>query len=158
VIHDFVRDSRNVIKTIKPEVQLAYWTASWYSSLYQQGQNWASKKYDPSQDYEWASPGYKETGFADLLDVFMCGAYLETVYGLDDPVSIEYALVRAKQIIKGDNTLVTSIYARIHELVEEAAYVSLTQSDGLVVFDIIQVINFDLWDELKRAIDKAEKQ
>ena len=34
--------------------------------------------------------------------------------------------------------------------------VSVMQSDGLMVFDIVQVIQFDLWDELKRAIDKSD--
>ena len=33
--------------------------------------------------------------------------------------------------------------------------VSVMLSDGLMVFDIVQVIQFDLWDELKRAIDKS---
>jgi hypothetical protein len=48
-----------------------------------------------------------------------------------------------------------SIYALNYKDIEDAAYVCLMQSDGLMVFDIVQVIQFDLWDELKRAIDKS---
>jgi uncharacterized lipoprotein YddW (UPF0748 family) len=159
IIHDFIKESRDLIKSIKPQVELAYWTGSWYPVLYLQGQNWASKKFDVSVEYsDWASPGYKNTGFADLLDVFMCGTYLTKVYGLDVPESIEAGLARAKEITMGDNTLVASIYAQNYEHIEDAAYVGLSQTEGLVVFDIIQVINYNLWDSLKRAIDKAEAQ
>lgn len=30
---------------------------------------------------DWATPTYNRTGFADLLDVFITGTYLEKVWG-----------------------------------------------------------------------------
>lgn len=156
VIHDFVKKAKEEIKMHKPAVQLEYWAASWYGALYAQGQNWASKKYDPSVEYPaWASSDYKKTGFAEHLDAFIIGTYLEKVYGMNDAESIEYGLARGKRLLQGDCKMYGSIYALNYKDIEDAAYVCLMQSDGLMVFDIVQVIQFDLWDELKRAIDKS---
>nr|WP_321522302.1 alpha amylase family protein [uncultured Macellibacteroides sp.] len=156
VIHDFVKKAKEEIKLIKPNVQLEYWAASWYGALYAQGQNWASKKYDPSVEYPtWASADYKKTGFAEHLDAFIIGTYLERVYGMDDAESIEYGLAKGKRLLQGDCKMYGSIYALNYANIEDAAYICLMQSDGLMVFDIVQVIQFDLWDELKRAIDKS---
>ena len=158
VIHDFIKKVKEEIKAIKPSIRLEYWTASWHHVLYRQGQNWANKNYDLYGKYPWVSKNYKNTGFAEHLDRFMNGAYLEKVYGLDDPESIEFAYEKGKQLIGGENSMVGSIYAKEHNIMEDAAYVSLEQTDGLVVFDILQVIQYDLWDEFKRAIDKYESQ
>ena len=144
VIHDFIKKVKEEIKAIKPSIRLEYWTASWHHVLYGK--------------YPWVSKNYKNTGFAEHLDRFMNGAYLEKVYGLDDPESIEFAYEKGKQLIGGENSMVGSIYAKEHNIMEDAAYVSLEQTDGLVVFDILQVIQYDLWDEFKRAIDKYESQ
>lgn len=156
VIHDFVKRAKETIKSIKPEVRLEYWNASWHHVMYRQGQNWASKSYDPYGEYPWASKNYKNTGFAEHLDRYMNGAYLERVYGLDDPESIEFAYAKGKRIIDGKTSMLGSIYALEHSIMEDAAYVSLEQTDGLVVFDIVQVIKYNLWDDFKRAIDKYE--
>lgn len=77
VIHDFIEKVNREIKRIKPDLLLEYWAPSWYPSLYLQGQNWASKRYDLAKESERVSPEYFRTGFAEHLDVFMCGTYLE---------------------------------------------------------------------------------
>ena len=158
VIHDFVKRAKETIKSVKPNVRLEYWNASWHHVMYRQGQNWASKSYDPYGEYPWASENYKNTGFAEHLDRYMNGAYLDRVYGLDDPESIEFAYEKGKRIIDGATSMVGSIYALSHQTMEDAAYLSLVETDGLVVFDIVQVIRYDLWDEFKRAIDKYESE
>jgi hypothetical protein len=159
IITDLISEIGKTIKSIKPTVKLNYWAASWIHSIYQNGQNWASKHhYDPSQSFpEWASKTYKNTGFADQLDVFMLGSYLYDVYGLDNNESIEYAIDRAYKLIGDDCTIYGTIYGENNkENMEDAVYVCLTQSAGLMVFDIVQVINYNLWEDIKRGIDRAE--
>ena len=68
VIRNFVERVRTEIKNIKPDIQLEYWAASWIHAIYGQGQNWASTEYDFSKEYSWASPEYKNTGFAGYDD------------------------------------------------------------------------------------------
>ncbi|GEM_PF-3634939 len=50
-----------------------------------------------------------------------------------------------------------SIYALADDIIEEAVYESLIETEGLVVFDIKQVIEMDQWDRIKRGIERAEK-
>lgn len=156
LIHDFIKQAKETIKGVNPDLKLSYWAASWYPELYRNGQNWASKKYDPLSDgHTWASPDYKSYGFAEHLDEFQLGLYLEQVWGKENPVSVEAGIVKGKQIIMGDTKIIGSIYALNHQIAEDAAFVCLSQTDGLMVFDIVQVIEYNLWDELSRAIRKA---
>lgn len=156
VIHDFIGRVKQEIKDLQPAVKLEYWAASWHHVLYRQGQNWGSAQYDPSKKYSWASPHYKDMGFAEYLDVFMNGAYLRKVYGKDDPESMEYAFSNGRKIVGDQIVMLGSIYALLPELMGDAAYLALTQTDGLVVFDIMQVIRHNLWDVFKQAIIRAE--
>ena len=39
------------------------------------GVNFASKKYDPAQDFSWATPEYKNYGYAELIDLYATGNY-----------------------------------------------------------------------------------
>jgi uncharacterized lipoprotein YddW (UPF0748 family) len=160
LIADFVKDVSTEIKAIKPHIMLEYWAASWVHALYPKGQNWASKNYDFSKKYsEWASPEYKQAGFAEYLDVFQLGAYLYDIYGLDNNESVEYAIASAKEKIGGACRIYGTIFALNHiNNVEDAVYVSLSQTDGLMVFDISQVVQFDEWDAIKKGINRAEAE
>lgn len=162
VITDFIVRANETIKGIKPDVELTYWAAGWIYGIYGNGQNWASPRHalhcDPYTDV-WCEKEYMTTGFADKVDIFMLGAYLNNIYGLDDPNSVEYSIRRANNLIKGDCALYSSIYALNHpDNIEDAAYVCLRDSEGLMVFDICQVIQFDLWDDIRRAVERAEPE
>src|SRR5690606_23508960 len=155
IIHDYVKEAKERIKAIKPSVKLEYWAASWYYSVYQNGQNWASKNYDTSSDADWATENYKNTGFAEHLDAFQIGTYLTDIYGMANMESIEFGLDRGKKLIGDDANLYGTIYALNHrDNIEDAVYLCLRDSDGLMVFDIVQVIEFDLWGEIKKGINR----
>jgi hypothetical protein len=87
------------------------------------------------------------------------GAYLNDIYGLDNNESIEYAIANAKEKIGDACMIYGTIFALNHiHNVEDAVYISLSQTDGLMVFDISQVIQFDEWNAIKRGIDRAEAE
>ena len=159
VISSFVKEVRENIHSINKNVKLEYWAASWIHAIYGQGQNWASPKSDFSLNYTWGSKAYNETGFAPYLNTFLCGTYLEKIYGMDDPESIEFGIERAKKIINGDCKVLGTIYALNHQTnIADAVKVCLTKSEGLMVFDIVQVIEMNLWDGIKTGIKYAEVQ
>lgn len=159
IIHDYIKEAKRRIKAIKPSVKLEYWAASWYYSIYQNGQNWASKSYDTSLDAPWATTNYKNTGFAEHLDAFQIGTYLTDIYGMDNPESIEYGIDRGKKLIDNATKLYGTIYALNHkDNIDDAVYLCLRDSDGLMVFDIVQVIGFDLWDQIKEGIDRYKEE
>jgi len=159
-IHNFVKRVKEEIKKIKPDIELEYWAASWYGALYVQGQNWGAKEYDTSTYYFWASANYKNAGFAEHLDTFLCGTYLKNIFGMDDPESIEYGLANAKNVIQGKCKMYGTLYAGVAQAtnseISDAVNLCLTKTEGLMVFDIVQVIEYDLWDGIKDGINRSE--
>jgi len=158
VISSFVKEARKEIHSINNKVKLEYWAASWIHGIYGQGQNWASPKSDFSLNYPWGSKAYNDSGFAPYLDTFLCGTYLERIYGMDDPESIEYGIARAQKLIGHDCNVLGSIYALNHQTnIADAVSICLEKSDGLMVFDIVQVIEMNLWDGIKKGIEDVER-
>lgn len=91
VIKDFMGKARAATKSVKPNVEFGVYVGAWYTTYYQVGVNWASKEYDPFQDFEvrfdWASPGYGATGYAEELDILMTGNYFTQIKLADNPVT-----------------------------------------------------------------------
>ncbi len=161
VVRDFIARVRAAVDELQPDVRLEYWAGSWLHAIYANGQNWGSPRSTFSDEYldTWATPGYKEAGFADLLDVFITGTYLERVWGADDNESIEYGLNRSLRDVAGDCTVYGSLYAQNYlDQFDDAVYLCLKKTKGVMVFDIVQVIEHDLWDSIKRGIDRAEAE
>ena len=75
VIYDFFKRTKEELKAVKPGLKFGALAGAWYPSYFEVGVNWASNTYDPSQDFAWATPGYKNYGYAELLDIFTNGNY-----------------------------------------------------------------------------------
>ena len=161
IIKDFIVEVTKMRDEVQPDVKIEYWAASWLHALYTQAQNWASPNSRFYEEYldDWATPTYWKTAFGDVLDTFITGTYLERVWGADDPESIEFGINRTLRDIDGACTVYGSLYARNHiKEFADAVYLSLSRTAGLMVFDIVQVIENDLWDEIKAGIDRAEAE
>jgi uncharacterized lipoprotein YddW (UPF0748 family) len=160
-IHNFIQSARDLIKAVNSSIELEYWAASWYNSLHATGQNWASKNHDTSKERpDFANKDYSKYGFADLLDIFQSGAYLEIIWGLNEPESIEAQLANSMRVVKNDCKLYGSVYAANQKTakdISDAVFLCLRDTDGLSVFDIVQVIHFNLWDGIKDGIRRASK-
>ncbi len=160
VIRDFIEEVAAMRDEVKPDVKLQYWAASWLHAIYTQGQNWASPEsrfYDEYRDV-WATEDYNEAAFADLIDVFITGTYLERVWGMEDLESIEFGIYRTHRDNMGACEVHGSLYAQNYNEFEDAVYLSLSRNSGLMVFDLVQVIHNSLWDEIKAGIDRAEAE
>lgn len=158
-ITSFIAEMRELIDEVQPGVKLYYWAASWIWDLQKNGQNWTSPRTDYFKQFPWATENYGETGFAPYLDAFFAGAYLEVIYGPEDKWSVEHHLQVAKELTMGDCGVVGSIYAANHKgEFDDAVYVCMRDTEGVVVFDFIQVKNYNLWDTIKRGIDRAESE
>lgn len=158
VIQGYIKDIRAAVKAVKPNVDIEYWAASWWP-LPATGQNWASPNLNSTSSYWWASPQYYKTGFADQLDIFQLGAYLNRVYGPADAESVEYAINRAKRIINGDCRLYGTFQCSNKNFdIEEAVYLCLKETDGVMVFELSHAHNTNAWNKIKSGIDRAEKE
>jgi len=88
----------------------------------------------------------------------MTGAYGKTIYGSGE-WTVQGAIEVAQEVTKGDVPVCGGLYGLNFENApkdcEEAVYVCMTQSNGLMFFDIIYLIMYNQWDNVKAGIDRA---
>ena len=177
VIKDFVMKAHQELKAINPNLIIGDYTGAWYPTYYQVGVNWASTQYDPSVDFDWATPTYKNTGYADLLDVYMTGLYYSyiTKSDIDSATqtkgqsseaglqlelkycySVEGGAEIAKQITKGVVPVVGSIYVEQYlgemDKFKKAVEQSLASTGGVMIFDFSHIGKHHLWGDLEDAM------
>ena len=77
----------------------------------------------------------------------------------DDPESIEYGINRSIRDVMGDCSVHGSLYAKntVGDF-DDAVYLSLSRTEGLMVFDMIQVVQNKLWNKIKAGIERAENE
>ena len=131
-------------------------------------------KYDPSKDFDWATPEYKNYGYAELIDLYATGNYYtditieeslknkKTVWNETDSqgqsgtwYSVEGSCQKLRHIMKDNQfmggILVDQFYdnpAKLSATIE----MNLKASDGLMVFDIVHIINKGLWKEVENGM------
>ncbi len=184
VIYNFIKRARTEMKAINPDLLFGDYTGAWYPVYYELGVNWASHQYDPSLEYDWATPAYKNYGYAELLDVYMSGLYftevtIEEVEKMNEEAMknrTEDAMGKGREYwysVEGSARLANSVvmeavpitgslyveqYAKDVEQFKRAVSMALNSTDGLMIFDIVHVINLGWWNELKEAIENAQKK
>lgn len=178
VIYNFFRDTRIAIKKINPNCVLATYTGAWYPSYYEVGVNWASNQYDPSRDYEWATANYKQYAYGELLDFYTNGNYywnvtLEEYFksagkhmnetdseiSSGSHLSVEGACKLSRKLLKGlpfAGGMYVEDYKNDVNQFKKAVKMNLTESDGLMIFDIVHIINRNWWTPLKDAINETK--
>jgi hypothetical protein len=182
VIYNFFRKTREEIKGINPNIGFSDYTGSWYPLYYELGVNWASSTYDPSLEYDWATPKYKDYAYGELLDTYMSGLYYyevtkEEVANANDEsmdkhseagmsaareywYSVEGAAEIANKVIKGCVPLYGSLYAEQYKAnasqFKKAVAMALKKTDGLMVYDIGNIIDQKWWGVLEEALASSQ--
>lgn len=173
-ITDFMALARQEVKAANPNVSFGTYTGAWYPSYYEVGVNFASNLYDPSADFEWATPDYKNYGYANLIDLYATGNYYtditldeykktnHSVWNETDSQAqsgtwycVEGSCRHLRHILKGHpflgGVLVDQFYNHPSKL-SESIEMNLRQSDGLMVFDIVHIISKNLWKEIEEGM------
>lgn len=180
VIYNFFKDTRAAIKEAKPEMMLGNYTGSGYPSYYEVGVNWASKDYDPSKDFDWASPDYKNYALNELFDLYTNGNYYVDVtldelhshdgrvknetdsgYSEGDHLCVEGACDYSRKLLNGRpfyGGMYVEQYYGDPDRFQRAVKMNLKKSDGFMLFDICHIIYKDWFDLLKQAVEEAEKE
>lgn len=176
-IHDFFARARQELKAQYPDLIFSTYSGAWYPSYYEVGVNFASNQYDPSTTFDWARPDYKETGYAELIDLYMTGNYytditIEDYENNPDPIwnetdfqghsgdwyCVEGSCKHLREIL-GSNKflgglLVDQLYGKV-DRIPEAIAMNANNSDGLMVFDIVHIIDRDLWPQMRQGMQLA---
>lgn len=168
-IYDFMAKARKSVKTVNSRISFGTYTGAWYPSYYEVGVNFASKTYDPSKDYDWATKDYHKYGYMELLDTYITGNYYTDITaeeaakntkGLKNETdfeslrsnwyNVEGSCNKLRTILGGHKfiggLLVDQLYSTPEKL-PEAVRINLEKSDGLMVFDICHLIaKPELWE------------
>lgn len=173
-ITDFMKEARAEVKQVNPAISFGTYTGAWYPSYYEVGVNFASNQYDPSKDYDWATPDYGKYGYAELLDLYVTGNYYtditiaeyektnHVVWNETDSQAqsgtwycVEGSCRHLRTILKDNKfmggILVDQFYTNPAKLSATIA-MNLKESDGLMVFDIVHIITKDLWKEVEKGM------
>ena len=175
-IKKFFEKARKVVKSLKPDILFGDYAGSWYLTYYELGVNWASEKYKP--EFEWATKDYNETGYAEFLDFLCSGLYFYDVTkqevesknmidasklteaGMKPDKTIWYSVEGSAELVKKVTMGVIPVYGSLYveqykgepERFKKAVEMALDKTDGVMIFDLVHIENYDLWDELKEVL------
>lgn len=178
-MHDLVERAANAAHSRNTAIQFGCYVGAWYSSYYQNGVNWASPNFDPVQtnSYQvWATNDYKETGYADHIDILILGCYTapDKLYGSADWTAQGFAangmmrtMGSCPLVIGGPDfgnwptenqkyvTAGTEYDAAFyHEAATNVVDACINACDGFFLFDIIHLENSPLyWNDVKAGIN-----
>lgn len=181
VLRDFFARTRLELKAVAPNVDLGAYSGAWYNTYYRQGNNYASETYDPFYDEEltfssFAIPGYKETGYAEQLDLFFSGNYYKQLYLEDNPAtaslkyhwwSVEGSMNGIEYITRNKVPVYSSIdvgnvtYDSEEDISKAIRYMYNRSNGGVMIFDVCHVtvprynpLRKGLWDVLENGLKK----
>lgn len=167
VMHDFLADVRNVVKSERPDVKLGIYVGSWYPLYYDVGVNWGSCR-NKDCKYDWWPDGYEETGYAGLVDYMCTGCYYthptrqEAINKGDEQwKSVEAAAEESMNAVKDETFVYGGLYLYQYknrpDKFAEAIRQCLRKTQGCMIFDLVYVRDYNWWKILKRAFPHPEK-
>lgn len=154
-IRGFVHRVRRLLDTEARHLSLGVYVGSWYHRYYSEGVNWARQGFQP--DYEWASENYHETGYANVLDFLMAGAYYRHVTaaeaeaaGLEGWRSVESGVDMMVEAVGDAAETLGSLYLLDYQgdpdQFREAIAMVQSRGVGLMLFDFYYLELYDWWD------------
>ncbi|NLI00690.1 MAG: family 10 glycosylhydrolase [Chthonomonadales bacterium] len=161
VIRDLVRDIRETVKQVKPNVTLGAYVGSWFSEYYGVGVNWASERYPVG--YSWASQAYNEAGYAELLDWLTTGCYYgiptrdqARALGQREGATVETAAILSTRVVANAVPVAAGLYALNYEGrpadFRSAMDVAMRRSAGVMLFDTSHIYDYGWWDIVAQAM------
>lgn len=162
VIHDFVARAVEKVHTTCPSLPIGVYVGAWFSEYYRSGVNWTSPRYDLAREeptYAWATPEYQATGFADLVDFMILGAYCPAanIHGNVEKTMEGFAKLGRKRLC-GEVTFYSGPDIGNEkgfekggrgDLLPEIRATMQKEADGFFLFDLCHIRAFDYWDYLR---------
>ena len=159
-VTSWLTDAASLVRQKRPGAQVAVYTGSWYGDYYKLGSNWAAS--DFNAPYSWYTPEFKATGYAGLLDWITTGCYYydatvaEATAKHGAPGATVEAAGQLSNRVVNDSTwtyagLYAAVYSKHPEQFAKAIQAAAASSQGVMVFDISQIIEYDWWNVLGAA-------
>lgn len=167
-IYEFMENARAAVKAVNPDLTFGVYVGGWYNSYYNTGVNWASKNYAASKNHKWASDGFRNYGYAALMDHILIGAYANpTAVKGSNEWSMEGFCLQAKAKIGNDCPLVvggpdvdwvwegsSAVYTKdqILSAIENSVDACINACDGYFLFDMVHLkLDPEKWDAVSKG-------
>jgi hypothetical protein len=153
-ITDFARDAASLSRSVRPDAKVGVYVGSWYESYFHEGVNWGSSKYHAG--CSWMTPTYNRTGFAEFFDYVCTGCYYPVAtreeartLGKPEGATVEAACDQSRSAIMDAAPFYASLYLKDYEgnpeAFEMAVRACLENSDGVMLFDLVYLEDYDWW-------------
>jgi hypothetical protein len=160
VIRKFAEDATQAVRTARPGAKCAVYVGSWYPVYYGVGVNWASDEFNAQ--YDWMTDTYHQTGYAPLMDWLCTGTYYPEPYrataqknGKDPDATVEAAAALSNRVVSDAAFVYASIavsdYTGRPGPFLQALQAGLQESQGVMLFDLVYVIQNSMWGLLEQA-------
>lgn len=170
-IHDFMQKAKDAVRSVNQQVKFGVYVGGWYSTYYDVGVNWGSPLYNTSAHFEWATPAYKDFGYADLMDQMLIGAYANPlkVYGSTEwtmqgfcSLAMTRTAGSCPLVVGGPDVGNWDPEDKVSEEEEHKAIVNSVEAcynacNGYFLFDMIHLKKGSLWQYAAEGLDKIKK-
>ncbi|MGP4079241.1 alpha amylase family protein [Pseudalkalibacillus sp. R45] len=153
-IQDFFQQAEQLVHEKDSSLFFSTYVGAWYPLYYSEGVNWASRTHQP--DYDWASPDYGKTGYAETLDFLMTGNYFYDVtreeaiesgnpdwYSVEGSADIAFDVVNEATFVYG--SLYLNQYKGDPEQFRKGLRSVMERSHGIMLFDLVYFEQFGWW-------------
>jgi len=153
---DRLRSLVNQYKSTKnPELKMAAYVGSWYEIYYQNGVNWASSDFIYNDKLGFPeskiyTDKYYKTSYLGNIDFLMIGTYYKTRKEIKKYITLGNILTNGQLPLLGSMSL-TDLK---DEQRSEVFKASLSESAGLMIFDLCYVHWADFLNQMKQALSK----
>lgn len=164
VIREFVNEATETMRTARKSIRFGAYVGSWYSSYFGVGVNWGSECLPVRTD--WATDTYNRTGYAEYLDWLSTGCYYDYPTRADARMahresggSVEAAAELSSRVVMGATPVYAGLYVlRFKDRPQDflrAIQIATQRSQGVMIFDISQVYDYNWWPVLEEAFART---
>ena len=166
-ISSWLADASSLTRKTRPGAQVAVYVGSWYGDYHKLGSNWAAP--DFPAPYSWSTPEYRAAGYAGMLDWITTGCYYydttvaEAMAKRDPPgATVEAAGQLSNRVVNDSAWTYAGLYALVYnkhpEQFARAIKAAAASSQGVMVFDLSQIMEYNWWGVIADAFGTGTPQ
>jgi hypothetical protein len=166
-ITSWLKEAASTVRELRPSAQVAVYVGSWYGQYDKVAENWAAPDFEAP--YPWSTPEFRATGFADTLDWITTGCYNYTS-SLADAVAtagnvggtVEAAGQLSNRVVNDAAWTYAGLYTLTYhghpDSFARAIKAAAASTQGVMVFDLSDVISYNWWPILTDAFAASPAQ
>ncbi len=165
-IKDWLQEAASLVHLRRPAARVGVYVGSWYPNYYSVGVNWASDAHRP--EYDWMTSNYHETGYASLLDYVATGCYYPVatreearVQGVAEDATVQAAAEGSCRAVADASFVYAGLFLLDYkgkpEAFRKAVRSALDNSQGVMLFDLSYLEEFNWWNVLAETFTEARR-